>query len=915
MQIERVQAGAFGPFVDEELELAPGMTVLHGPNESGKSSWHAALYAGLCGLRRTKGGRRKEDREFIARHQPWDGGGWRAGVTLTLDDGRRIEIRHDLAGQVDCRATDLALGRDVSNDVLYEGSPDGAAFLGLTRRTLPAILCVRQADLLGVVDDAHELQETLQRAAATGGTDATAEQALSRIAEFRKEQVGLERVNATKPLMAAVRARQDAQTALAAARAEHDAYLGLTVARDRAHEDAEEAESRHTAVRAAVLHAELETLCARVDEARALAARYAGQPPADLEDDHDLDQHVAAALAAHERRPRPVQLEGEPAEQLESALAALPAAPDGDVEPHPSVTQALRDWERAADALRAHEHGAPTPGAGAPALSGVTVAELRQTADELETPLPAVDPALAARVAGLRAPAAGGSGRLAPVAVGAGALLAVTGLGLVAAGGVAVGAVLLVIGAMSAALGWRGRARPHTDRDTAVLEARLAVQEDVLEQARQRKEVAGRRAAAWGVDADPGQLRRLAFELDQAQGAQQRRAQWDDEHRRRQADVAARRAALAHALSARGWPVDVSDEPAAAAAGYQDDCRARASVAAQAARRAGLTEQLQARRAAEAAAHEQQRQNDEADRLVVAAAQRAGIGGGRVDELVAALQGWQRERTASRQARRQAHEGWQRLEFLLDGRTLDELDAEVARRRETLAHLPADEAVHLESDVDAQLARAEQAVRAAAAHAATLQGQVTDRERRLPSVAEAEEALERAHAEEQRLRRLAATLDTAARLLQDAKERVHRNIAPRLQAAIAPRLPRVTAGCYAEALVDPETLQVKVREHGGSWRDAALLSHGTAEQIYLLLRVAMAEHLCITGETAPLVLDDVTVQADAERTQAILALLHELSRERQVILFSQEDDVRAWAEAHLDDERDRLVELKLGTTA
>ena len=50
MRIESVTAHAFGPFVDETLDLARGMTVIYGPNESGKSTWHAALYAGLCGI-------------------------------------------------------------------------------------------------------------------------------------------------------------------------------------------------------------------------------------------------------------------------------------------------------------------------------------------------------------------------------------------------------------------------------------------------------------------------------------------------------------------------------------------------------------------------------------------------------------------------------------------------------------------------------------------------------------------------------------------------------------------------------------------------------------------------------------------------------------------------------------------------
>ena len=95
----------------------------------------------------------------------------------------------------------------------------------------------------------------------------------------------------------------------------------------------------------------------------------------------------------------------------------------------------------------------------------------------------------------------------------------------------------------------------------------------------------------------------------------------------------------------------------------------------------------------------------------------------------------------------------------------------------------------------------------------------------------------------------------------------------------------------------------------GEYRAATVLSHGTTEQLFLLLRLALAQHLATSGERAPIVLDDVTVQSDAMRTQAILDLLHDLSVERQVVLFSQEDEVLQWAEANLDRDADRLIRL------
>ncbi len=94
------------------------------------------------------------------------------------------------------------------------------------------------------------------------------------------------------------------------------------------------------------------------------------------------------------------------------------------------------------------------------------------------------------------------------------------------------------------------------------------------------------------------------------------------------------------------------------------------------------------------------------------------------------------------------------------------------------------------------------------------------------------------------------------------------------------------------------------------WRSAERLSQGTAEQIYLLLRAALARHLTSGKEPCPLLLDDVTVQSDASRTAAILELLHEVSKEQQVIVFAQERGVADWANVHLTPTLDTSLELR-----
>ncbi|MHB1185456.1 MAG: AAA family ATPase, partial [Desulfobulbia bacterium] len=50
MRIARLELKAFGPFTDRTLELGPGLHIVYGPNEAGKSSTLRALKAWLFGF-------------------------------------------------------------------------------------------------------------------------------------------------------------------------------------------------------------------------------------------------------------------------------------------------------------------------------------------------------------------------------------------------------------------------------------------------------------------------------------------------------------------------------------------------------------------------------------------------------------------------------------------------------------------------------------------------------------------------------------------------------------------------------------------------------------------------------------------------------------------------------------------------
>jgi uncharacterized protein YhaN len=280
------------------------------------------------------------------------------------------------------------------------------------------------------------------------------------------------------------------------------------------------------------------------------------------------------------------------------------------------------------------------------------------------------------------------------------------------------------------------------------------------------------------------------------------------------------------------------------------------------------------------------------------------------------LKAWKDERSAAVSARAEAYQGWARLEALLDGATIEKLE-ERSRRRQGEADILAAQLGEITAEIDGPqeapgrtLEALRQELKDAEAAANLAKGRAEQRAATLESVVEAEEDLEAARTELERITRLAAILDQTEEFLEKAQDKVHRDMAPRLAAAVKQALPAVTNGRYTDVRVFPETLRVDVLDPAGEWRDATHLSHGTAEQVYLLLRVALSEQLTQPDEVTPLILDDVLVQCDAERKIAILSVLHLLSKDRQVILFTQEDDVLSWAERNLAGPNDRVGRLQ-----
>ncbi|MBW1820084.1 MAG: hypothetical protein JRJ60_23345 [Deltaproteobacteria bacterium] len=90
------------------------------------------------------------------------------------------------------------------------------------------------------------------------------------------------------------------------------------------------------------------------------------------------------------------------------------------------------------------------------------------------------------------------------------------------------------------------------------------------------------------------------------------------------------------------------------------------------------------------------------------------------------------------------------------------------------------------------------------------------------------------------------------------------------------------------------------------------MSDGTADQLYLALRLASLETYLAHHEPMPFILDDILIQFDNERAAATLNVLGDLSKKTQVIFFTHHRHLVDMAERTLDGSVLFLHELVVG---
>ena len=134
--------------------------------------------------------------------------------------------------------------------------------------------------------------------------------------------------------------------------------------------------------------------------------------------------------------------------------------------------------------------------------------------------------------------------------------------------------------------------------------------------------------------------------------------------------------------------------------------------------------------------------------------------------------------------------------------------------------------------------------------------------------------------------------------LTAANTSLRQRYAPTLAEKTAKIFAKLTKKKYNKVLLNETLAPAAGREDlAGIW-NAPLLSQGTADQLYLALRLALCLTVLPEEKSVPIILDDALVHFDDGRMAQALEVLLELSESRQILLFTCQRREQQWLQQH-----------------
>lgn len=951
MRLLELHLAGFGRLVDRKFTFAPGLNLIYGPNEAGKSTLQRAIMSMLFGYF-DEGRISQEQRAVMAADKPWDTKAPFSGrLVYALDNGQRFLIKRTFSPRSQTSVTSSPDNADVSHQ--FRSASDGRLFfaeshLGMSRAVFGNVCSVRQAELTALESSAVDtITSTIMRLSAAGSSDTTTNDALATLERTMRDDVGSPRAW-TKPLAQAgkrlvgletlrsrsVLERSDLLTQIGALRQAEDELKQLNV-------DSQKLSYLHALAERNTLHQQKATVneAAQVITLRAAEVTRWEQWakfPVFLRDQ-------VFSLEAQRRRQQEEYSRSEPrAVELAAALRPLRvgiAAAEAQIaeladarqisdEQLPAVSLLATQWRRAAEAQT-----------GATEHLQKAQAVLAEASDNLAQLQAEIQPVITlgrSGLAKLQQQLANSRQRVAQVE---------TNLRQAENQWYAVGMSTAQFSELERTVqaiqsGVRpspplrrgcnlfsfGKEMPAQTPTELVLYAQIKpivdegfrLQQELAEAKQQLKrqetEVIALLGSTVTASLDETAFEHLGARLDNQLQAQavvnQCQSSVDDTFAQvKAAEEACSLAADALRIRLEGLGfADLDLERSLAAFANQRERKQRLVQ-----EEANLERlQLQAQNLEREEEEHRRREKSLKDTLaqLLGLLRRAGIECSQsslANALFAFREGvenqghWEKATAAHDEAKRHHRELVEaQVREGVDSR-MSEIDAAITELRSKYPEWAGLEPVRSAHDYAGLQEKTKQAHADAQDRYRRLKDAVERTSTSLRHPAEIDEEIASQRAVLSQLEWYRDALKMASEELAAATQEYQRQFAPKLERLMGGGLSRVSNSRYTAATVNPSTLDVSLRSpERHESVSVANLSTGTRDLIYLMLRIAIARLLSSGTESLPLMMDDPLVQFDRGRQERALEFISQLAGDTQVFLFSKDEWTSEWFKTNLD---------------
>jgi DNA repair exonuclease SbcCD ATPase subunit len=890
VRIARIEIEGFGCLRDFREDIAPGLHLFHGPNESGKSTLQQSIFALLYGFYESDRARASENaaRERLV---PWSGPPYGGTLEYELENGVRYRVQRDFSSSdVPTSLWDLEVGRDVTDDFgrgRHGNVPFARRQIGMTKRVFDACAFVSQGELFEIAEESRaspqEIGDTIISLADTARRDISAQSAIGRLDRILREQVGTPRSRAA-PLPVNRRRVTEAEHELQTIDAVRGELADDAARLEEATQAARELREAISRTRYLLVSAEATDLEDRLGQLENLARqderlqaeiaenREFADFPADERDSIlktwgticDLRQGLEKDRAEIDQsRVRLIGLSKEKEElgRKEHDLAHLRDYP---VDRKDNIDELVTSWR----GLRA------VAAAAEKRLSAAAVdQELVDEYGRLEGEVGRLSEDDLERLTQLlRAPPVGGFQRA-----------------LRAVGRAIVMALRWVWRQLIALARWVLRRVIRRETEDHVEEDEQAGPEEPQRTAYPESLSSDEASAVLDRHRRFLEITPLVRKYVEEKG--------DAEAAKSSAEQGAERL--------RGALESLVDDLSDVERAYRVFCE-RVEGHRELKKIADQLKSLEGERSSIQEAvgrfeREEQRLGQLESGLGEQLRQTTGRSGV-LEDLVEAFEDGCRRRRLHDEAKRGLRESEERKGIILQGQSPSELRAALDKARGELEQLraynPSLEGARTSQSregLEELLSRQQDDLHECEVRVTGLRTSIDTQLARLRPRAEVEEELERYGQQVLMLERFGEELTIAIEVIGQAMSEAHRDFAPSVGRFLSGGLARVTANRYQRVLLDPSTLRLTTEvPETRRLEDVELLSRGTRAAAYLLLRVGLAQHMSSMGEPVPLILDDPLVDLDDVRVENFLDLLLELSHEVQILLFSKGERTKAW---------------------